>query len=327
MIDRAPSTPPEGLELEFERLDLSVLHEFVESRHQENLHLDFKKISRADRPAKSDKQSFAKAVSGFANSDGGLIVWGIDARKSGGIDAACDLCPVLSPDKFRSRLEQLTGESTSPRVDGIRHKTIREHDGKNGYVVTLVPVSDFPPHMAKLGENKYYKRSGESFYSMEHFDLEDMFGRRARPQLQIVFELISQDVERTDILLGIRNCGKGLARFPCLEVTIKPPRSWGIVPAGVDGRRATGLTPIQTLADKHLYTFSGRADDVIYPGQTLYVTRLNYHVSRGDAGQELPYRIFSEGMKPVKGTELLDLPAETVSDQQEPPLEPQPPGG
>ena len=27
-----------------------------------------------------ERRNFAKAVSGFANSDGGLIVWGIDAR-------------------------------------------------------------------------------------------------------------------------------------------------------------------------------------------------------------------------------------------------------
>lgn len=29
--------------------------------------------------------------------------------------------------------------------------------------------------MAKLEEDRYYKRSGDSFYRMEHFDLEDMF--------------------------------------------------------------------------------------------------------------------------------------------------------
>ena len=39
--------------------------------------------------------------------------------------------------------------------------------------------------MAKLGENRYYKRSGDSFYQMEHFDLEDMFGRRRKPKLKM----------------------------------------------------------------------------------------------------------------------------------------------
>ena len=40
--------------------------------------------------------------------------------------------------------------------------------------------------MAKAGEDRYYKRSGASFYRMEHFDLEDMFGRRLKPKLNTV---------------------------------------------------------------------------------------------------------------------------------------------
>jgi hypothetical protein len=38
--------------------------------------------------------------------------------------------------------------------------------------------------MAKLGEDRYYKRSGGAFYVMEHFDLEDVFGRRQKPKIR-----------------------------------------------------------------------------------------------------------------------------------------------
>ena len=39
--------------------------------------------------------------------------------------------------------------------------------------------------MAKLGEDRYYKRSGDSFRKMEHFDLEDMFGPAAEATAHI----------------------------------------------------------------------------------------------------------------------------------------------
>jgi hypothetical protein len=39
--------------------------------------------------------------------------------------------------------------------------------------------------MAKFGQDRYYKRSGDTFRRMEHFDLEDMFGRRPRPKLEL----------------------------------------------------------------------------------------------------------------------------------------------
>ena len=34
--------------------------------------------------------------------------------------------------------------------------------------------------MAKLGENRYYQRSGDQFRMMEHFQVADMFGRPGR---------------------------------------------------------------------------------------------------------------------------------------------------
>jgi hypothetical protein len=55
-------------------------------------------------------------------------------------------------------------------------------------VATFVPETDGGPFMALFGEQRYYKRSGDSFYQMEHFDLEDMFGRRQKPNLEMIIE-------------------------------------------------------------------------------------------------------------------------------------------
>jgi hypothetical protein len=49
----------------------------------EDLHLDFKQLQRPFEH-RDDKRNLAKALSGFANSDGGIIIWGIDAREKNG---------------------------------------------------------------------------------------------------------------------------------------------------------------------------------------------------------------------------------------------------
>ena len=66
--------------------------------------------------------------------------------------------------------------------------------------------------MAKLGEQRYYKRSGDSFYQMEHFDLEDMFGRRQKAKLEILPEhkTIENGVE--EITIALLNTGRAVAR-------------------------------------------------------------------------------------------------------------------
>jgi hypothetical protein len=78
----------------FEGLSLTQIQEFVPDGREEDLHLEFKLISDSELK-KDDRRSFARAVSGFANSDGGLIVWRVDARKNkDGVD--CAVVPVLA---------------------------------------------------------------------------------------------------------------------------------------------------------------------------------------------------------------------------------------
>jgi hypothetical protein len=60
---------------------LGWIRKTVERKAEEGLYLDFKQKSDRWGPAlNDDKANLAKAISGFANTDGGLIVWGVKAR-------------------------------------------------------------------------------------------------------------------------------------------------------------------------------------------------------------------------------------------------------
>jgi hypothetical protein len=72
----------------FEQLGRKQIERYVHERQQEHLQLEFKTINRPflDR---EDRKIFAQCISGFANSSGGIIVWGVDARKD---DDGVGLC-------------------------------------------------------------------------------------------------------------------------------------------------------------------------------------------------------------------------------------------
>ena len=198
----------------FENLGAEEIAEYVRVRQEENLHLDFKTVKNSNLRGGEDKRILAKCLSGFANSGGGIIVWGVDARKNDqDIDCASALAEIAPIKRFLSRLNELTGEAVSPIVDGIRHKAI-EMTRNRGCAVTLVPEGQSGPYMAKLGEDRYYKRSGDSFYRMEHFDLEDMFGRRQKPRLQILLRNlpVEGDNAHEDIRFHIQNAGRAIAK-------------------------------------------------------------------------------------------------------------------
>ncbi len=214
------------LEREFNSIDLERIKKYVEEGTQEDLHLDFKIYSNLKKEQQNDpKRHFTKLASAFANSDGGIIVWGVDARKNqDGVDTAIEIKPFAEFLAWCSELQSLTGKATVPIIDGIQHKPIAaDSNSESGFVVSLVPVSESGPHMAMLAkEYRYYKRSGDSCYKLEHFDLEDMFGRRPAPRLKLLHELVPSGTvngyQHIDPILRIVNDGRGLAQHICLTV-------------------------------------------------------------------------------------------------------------
>ena len=169
---------------EFTAMSLDVIRELVSAGREEDLHLDFKAIGDPTL-SRDDRKSLGVALSGFANSDGGMVVWGVEARpNAAGVDCAVGLREIAQAALCLTRLNSLTGQCVSPLVDGVEHRAIFSN-GSAGFCVSIVPPSDSGPHMAKAGEDRYFKRSGSGFYRMEHFDLEDMFGRRQRPSIAL----------------------------------------------------------------------------------------------------------------------------------------------
>jgi hypothetical protein len=125
----------------FNTISPADIAEFIGQSQEENLHLEFKTLANADMRAADDRRNLARALSGFANSSGGLIIWGVEARKNAqGIDCARASAEIAPVRQLISRLNELTGQAISPIVDGILHKPL-ERVQDSGYAVTLVPES------------------------------------------------------------------------------------------------------------------------------------------------------------------------------------------
>jgi hypothetical protein len=291
---------------QFNALTLTEINNFVSSQQEENLFLDFKVVNGANLSHADDKKNLAKALSGFANSSGGLIVWGVDARKNTqGIDCAVGIQEIAPLPLFISRLNELTGRAVNPIVEGVQHKPITT-TGDGGFAITLVPESESIPHMAKLGEDRYYKRSGDSFYKMEHFDLEDMFGRRKKPRLSLVARVT---YPRDTIVIGIRNEGRGTAKAPYLSFTV--PEPFSASPYGVDGNGNFGLPKLHHGgSDSRTPRFGANSNIVIHPNTTHDVTTLIYRgrEERRPSGEfVIQYEITAEDVQITRSSIVVNV--------------------
>lgn len=173
--------------LESEGVD--AINDLFEQKKSEEAFLDFKRS--ADQGAgvrlhDDDRKNLSRALSGFANTDGGVIVWGVGTGGTRGSDAASERHPIADCGRFAGWIENAVSGCTVPAITGVRSISIKEKelDGA-GYVVTLIPSSLSGPHQLQ-GEGVYLMRTGSSFKPVPHVLLAGMFGRRPQPRLKIV---------------------------------------------------------------------------------------------------------------------------------------------
>ncbi|WP_433943385.1 AlbA family DNA-binding domain-containing protein [Paenibacillus sp. SN-8-1] len=307
------------------------LHSMIGHR-EENLFLDFKEKSNQDKAGaeKSDRGTYAKALSGFSNSSGGVIVWGINARKQG--DSAADVAIEFKPIKhlkiFLTDLNGLINEAIIPLNTGIRNHAIYlndEEEKNEGFIITYVPESELTPHRAMLGDNHYYSRAGDSFFKMEHYMLEDSFGKRQKPNLDIFCDLHKYGPNQFTLVLGIKNDGKYLATYPALRIKSLKELEYAKLSGTQDfvNINLIAVTASNYKMDKEGVLFSGGINDAIHPGTYLEVTRLNPKKRWFDRSNlismaaenhllKFEYEIFAEGCRSKVGVYTID--AEQVMD-------------
>ena len=237
------------------------LSPFCTEAREEDLHLEFK--SKADSRngdlGEGERKAFSKALSGFANADGGVLIFGVKTRKATDTpDCASALHPIENVGQFRVRLLDSIIQATQPAVDGVRIEVIASTD-TSGYVKCLVPASDKPPHRAMLASREYWRRTTSGHLKMEHYELEDAFGRRLRPLLKMRVQLLSDtaDPRRERLTFFLKNEGRGVAKFSgflCLITGTAPLTFSGI----------TGLTDVSKLNSTAALVFSDNVG-VIHP--------------------------------------------------------------
>jgi len=192
------------------------LQRMVNDRVREGLYLEFKQKqdSRNGQLGDRDKFHFSRALSGFANSDGGILIFGVETRRKD--ESAKKLKLINEVDEFIKSLKKIMINAVQPFVDQVLIEKIeKQQSATRGFVKCLIPASDKTPHRAMLDKREYYKRSIEGFYRLEHFDLEDMFGRRQKPLLKAITEVEPGSEPNADWKLSFifRNEGRSIAKY------------------------------------------------------------------------------------------------------------------
>ncbi len=180
---------------------IAYIDDAINSKQVENYYLDFKSTEKADYTGErklfaSDKKNYAKAISAFGNSDGGVLVWGI---KTGTADAdyASSKAPIKNVSNFLSLLEGFTSILTTPPHPNVTNEVIIE-DATNdtGYVITHIGKSSRRPFQV-INENdfRYYIRAGSNSQPASDTFLRSLFGQDPQPDVFLTWGFSPVEVQ------------------------------------------------------------------------------------------------------------------------------------
>ncbi len=231
-----------------------------------------------------DRRYFAKALSAFANSAGGLLIFGVDARKVDGVDCAQEARPIADIERFKSEATRASGDQLQPRHDGIVVEVIPSQARPGaGYLLVYVERSERRPHRSEAsGQRQYFKRAGDNSFEMEHYDIEDAFRRITAPILDVEmsrydYELSGSEVT-SSIVIKLRNISATTARHPYLHalpgfnVVLSPRSDFAWIEKGVN---------------EGWSSYSGQSEAIIHPGLQRPFARavIKHRIQNGDLSQ------------------------------------------
>jgi len=152
--------------------------------------LDFKSGKADDDDV---KRIWSKLIGAFANSEGGVVVWGIIAKKDSktGIDAVSGVDLVPDVNALKSRLMELRAGASDPPVANIDIQAIPLSSGTSeGFVVCLIPESRMKPHRSEWAERRFYLRMGDSSRECNVAILRQLFYPKRQLRIEASIKLI-----------------------------------------------------------------------------------------------------------------------------------------
>jgi hypothetical protein len=217
------------------------LENFLQSEIEESLNLDYKSgellvghqgkniVNGKLDNNKSDKgfSDLARVLIGFANAEGGLLILGvqelpetINGKRIKIRPGSIEPLPlgIISKEMIESKLRALIQFP----LDDLRIVPLKSPNNQDFVCLIDVSQSVRAPHQLST-DHVYYQRRNFFTEAMEHYQVNDLFGKRLAPSLEISF---TADTTQTDQnhriqLQGIlNNFGWVIAKYPMCLITI-----------------------------------------------------------------------------------------------------------
>lgn len=163
----------------------SDLEYLFSNQIEESINLDYKRGDALSRNEKSKKE-IGKDVASFANSTGGLIIYGIEEENH----IPKNYVHVNGKDITKEWIEHVIQTRVHRKINGLIIHPVRiGGDVKKTVYIVQIPVSSNAPHMSS--DNRYYRRYNFESVPMEEYEVRNLYLKIRQTTLEIDYPRIN----------------------------------------------------------------------------------------------------------------------------------------
>jgi hypothetical protein len=174
-----------------------------------------------------DKNNFAKSLSGFGNTDGGVLIFGVDARKVNNIDVVQSIIPIKELLLFESELRDLESKIVQRALSGLEYKKIYTNQANDtGIIIIYIPEGNNPPYRS-MRDKEFYIRAGGNFVSSDVSFIENLMSKKFKPDIeaQITIDILNKPINTHQnnffqVSFRLTNKGNSIAEHVLVEIKL-----------------------------------------------------------------------------------------------------------
>ncbi|MFB0536743.1 MAG: helix-turn-helix domain-containing protein [Anaerolineae bacterium] len=240
------------------------IEQLIENGEAEGPYLECKS-PQSPKLSSGLKAQLAEAVSGFSNSGGGVILWGVSTEKHAhsGLDVLKQIESIGNCRNFARQVDKHIPLLTTPPMKAPPSTILFARKGHaKGVVVTYIPPTPGDPVWSNI-DTKFYFRIGDKFSVLPYEMLKRLFAATDSPDLYPLIHdrLITLDQhDQWKIPIVIQNRSSAAVEHVTVSVEIENPSS------------------CQTISGSHPQL---RDVSDINPGKRMFMANLTSVVHRG----------------------------------------------
>jgi hypothetical protein len=266
----------------------SIMHykdveELISNGESENLYIECK--SPSGPKLNQDLQStLAKAISGFSNTAGGIILWGVSTTKHAhsNLDILTQIEPIATCKLFEQQINKAIPSLTTPSITKTASRLLfKKGKDTRGVVVTYIPKSAGDPVQSNK-DSMFYFRSGDEFTLAPYEMVKRLFAATDNPDLQLVIlhRLTKRDENgKWTIPIAVENRSVAIAEHGKISILFKNPGSCEEI-------TVTNISDLSELNAKEKF-FLGDMKDIIHRGITSIIGNIYIKMK----GAKIPKRL------------------------------------